>query len=53
MSRQSLIILDDFYSDPDFVRQEALNMEWYDKKGNHPGKRTESVKDPSVLAAFI
>jgi len=48
----SLLVLDDFYTDPDFVRNQALNMEWYDKKGNHPGKRTDSVKDISVLKAF-
>ena len=52
MSRQSLIILDDFYTDPDYVRDDALKMKWYDKKGNHPGKRTDSIKDTSVFTAF-
>tara|TARA_R110001592_G_scaffold20402_1_gene82807 strand:+ start:36 stop:647 length:612 start_codon:yes stop_codon:yes gene_type:complete len=52
MARHSMIIIDDFYSNPHAVREEALNMKWYDKKGNHPGKRTDSVKDPSVKAAL-
>ena len=44
----SIYTIDNFYSDPHFVRQKALNMKWYDKKGNHPGKRTNPIKDISV-----
>jgi|TARA_B110000977_G_C10867119_1_gene412052 hypothetical protein len=44
----SIYTIENFYTDPDYVRQEALNMEWFDKKGNHPGKRTNPIKDISV-----
>ncbi len=44
-----LIILEDFYSDPDYVRNYALNeLEWHDKKGNHPGRRSDPDRHPSV-----
>ena len=38
----SIIVIDDFFSDPNFIRQQAFNMEWYDQKGNHPGRRTDA-----------
>ena len=48
----SIYTIDNFYSDPHYIREQALNMEWFDKKGNHPGKRTNPVKDNSVKEAF-
>ena len=44
----TIYTIEDFYTDPDYVRQEALNMEWFDKKGNHPGQRTNPIRDISV-----
>ena len=44
-----ILVLENFYSDPDFVRQYALNeLEWHDKKGNHPGRRSDPDRHPSV-----
>tara|TARA_R100001244_G_scaffold112958_1_gene83616 strand:- start:53 stop:616 length:564 start_codon:yes stop_codon:yes gene_type:complete len=43
-----IIVLEDFYSDPYYVREQALKMEWHDKKGNHPGKRTDADRHPTV-----
>lgn len=37
---KSLIIVDDFYDNPDDIRNIALNMN-YDIVGNYPGKRTK------------
>jgi len=36
---QSLVILDNFYQDPDNVRQFALSQE-YNIIGNYPGRRS-------------
>ena len=44
----NIIIIDDFLSDPLFVRQEALKMEYFDKFGNHPGRRTKFHRHPSI-----
>ena len=49
---KSIIVLDDFYSDPYFVRQNAFKMEWLDKYGNHPGRRTYADRHPSVKQAL-
>lgn len=49
----SIYTIDDFYSDPLYMRHKALDkMEWMDKHGNHPGKRTHSDKHDSVKHAF-
>ena len=52
MAETSIIVLDNFYSDPHFVRQKAFGMEWLDKYGNHPGKRTYADRHPSVKEQF-
>ena len=39
--KTNLIIVDDFYSNPDEVRKFALQQP-FDVKGNYPGKRTKS-----------
>ena len=44
-----LFVVEDFFSDPHFVRNYALNeLEWHDKKGNHPGRRSDPDRHPSV-----
>ncbi len=49
MNSAQIIVIDDFLSDPHFVRQEALKMEWLDKYGNHPGKRSATAhRHPSI-----
>jgi hypothetical protein len=48
----SIIVIDNFYSDPDYIRQKAFGMEWFDKMGNHPGKRTKFDRHPSVKSAL-
>lgn len=47
----SLIIVDNFYSDPDAVRAFALSQE-FSVKGNYPGARTESHLTEDVKAAI-
>jgi hypothetical protein len=39
VTRRSLIIIDDFYPDPDGVRAVALRAD-FSVKGNYPGLRT-------------
>ena len=45
------IIVDDFYNDPDQVREFALNQD-YNISGNYPGKRTKSFLDEGVKNAI-
>ena len=52
MAEKSIITLDNFYSDPYFVRDKAFKMEWLDKYGNHPGKRTYADRHPTVKLAL-
>ncbi len=52
MAEKSIIVLDNFYSDPHHIRQRAFEMEWLDKYGNHPGKRTYADRHPSVKSAL-
>ena len=52
MAEKSIIVLDNFYSDPHHIRQRAFGMEWLDKYGNHPGKRTYADRHPSVKIAL-
>ena len=42
--KTNLIITDDFYQDPDGVREFALNQP-FDVKGNYPGQRTKTFHD--------
>lgn len=44
----NIIVIDDFLSDPLFVRQEAFKMEFFEKYGNHPGRRTKFHRHPSI-----
>ena len=37
----SIIVVDNFFSDPYYVREQAFKMDWFDQMGNHPGKRTK------------
>ena len=47
----TLIIADDFYSDPDSVRNFALAQN-FDVKGNYPGTRTKEFMTPGVESAI-
>ena len=48
----SIIVVDNFFSDPYYVREQAFKMEWFDQMGNHPGKRTKFDRHPSVKTAL-
>lgn len=48
----SIVVIDDFFSDPHYIRQQAFNMKWYDQKGNHPGRRTDADRHPTVKTAL-
>ena len=39
-----ILIIDDFYRNPDEVREMALSLK-FDVKGNYPGARTECISD--------
>lgn len=43
----NLIIVDDFYNDPDSVREVALSQE-FAVRGNYPGMRTKSFLNDSI-----
>ena len=43
-----LFVVEDFYSDPYYVREQAFKLKWHDKKGNHPGKRSDYERHPTV-----
>jgi len=47
LSRTNVIIVDDFYTNPDEVREFALNQV-FDVKGNHPGYRTRSFLTENI-----
>lgn len=49
--RTNVIITDDFYSDPDSVREFALKQE-FKVQGNFPGKRTKSFLTQDVKDAI-
>jgi hypothetical protein len=49
--RQELIVLENFYSDPESVRNQALNMV-FDVKGNYPGQRTIPFLYPGIKEKF-
>jgi hypothetical protein len=49
--RLNLIIVDDFYSDPDAVRKFALNQD-FSVKGNYPGARTKPFFTDDVKQAI-
>lgn len=48
-----LTIIDNFFEDPNAVRQKALSYE-YGIKGNHPGYRTDIIKsiDPNLYSSI-
>ena len=43
----NLIVIDNFYGDPDAVRKFALNQS-FDRFGNYPGARTKNFLQPEV-----
>ena len=47
----NLIVVDNFYADPDSVRSFALKQE-FNVKGNFPGVRTKSFLTPDVVSAI-
>ena len=47
----NVIITDDFYGDPDSVRQFALSQA-FDVTGNYPGSRTKSFLNPDIKEAI-
>ena len=47
----SLLITDNFYHDPDRVRQFALSQE-FNTTGNYPGSRTVSFLDQGTMDAI-
>ena len=49
--RTNVIITDNFYSDPDRVRQFALSQE-FKVRGNFPGSRTQSFLDQGTKDAI-
>ena len=49
--KTNLLIIDDFYQDPDRIREIALNAT-YDVKGNFPGGRTKSYMTDDVKSAI-
>ena len=49
--RQELIVIDNFYMDPDSVRTEALGQD-FSVKGNYPGVRTKPHFYPGIREKF-
>ncbi len=49
--RQEIIIIDNFYTDPMTIRENALKME-YDVKGNFPGVRTKPFLTEGIREKF-
>ena len=45
--RVNALVIDDFYGDPDKVRNFALKQE-FKVRGNYPGQRTESFLNDSI-----
>lgn len=45
--RVNAIVIDDFYENPDYVRDFALKQE-FKVRGNYPGQRTESFLNDSI-----
>lgn len=48
---RSLVIIDDFYKDPDRIRKLALSCT-FDVFGNYPGVRTKAFRDGGTKEAF-
>ena len=44
MSTFPITCLDNFYKDPDKIREFALSCEYKKPSGNYPGLRTEQIK---------
>jgi len=54
--RQSLYVIDDFYENPDEVREQALKMHFFKAgHGNYPGVRTDPVSehDSEIIKNYI
>ena len=49
--RQEIIIIENFYDDPDKVRKEALEAD-FNVTGNYPGKRTKCFQDENIKKKF-
>jgi len=49
--KQNVIVVDDFYEDPDSVRTFALSQDFY-VKGNFPGDRTKSFSTEKMKHTF-
>ena len=49
--RQELIVIENFYEDPDKVRNHALSLE-YPVQGNYPGKRTKPILYDKIKEKF-
>ena len=49
--KTNLLIIDDFYRDPDLIRDVALQSK-FEVKGNFPGNRTESFATDDVKEAI-
>lgn len=54
MTRFPTICMDNFYNNPDAVREWALKQEFLDSPGNYPGKRTKELWeiDPKFFDIF-
>jgi hypothetical protein len=51
VASQTLIVIDNFYDDPDSMRSKALSME-FPVKGNYPGFRTDSFQPSGIKEKF-
>lgn len=49
--KPAIIVLDDFYQDPNDIRKIALTSS-FDVSGNYPGVRTKGYNDGGVMEAF-
>ncbi len=49
--RQELIVIENFYDNPDKIRQDALNSE-FPVKGNYPGQRTKPIYYDGIKQKF-
>ena len=51
--KAQLIIIDDFYSDPDDVVNWAKTLEFTKGNGNHPGWRTLQITENTAVKNYI
>lgn len=50
--RTDIIVVDDFYTDPDRVRQLALSCKFYEDKNYYQGQRTEPLLADDIKGIF-